>query len=65
MRFTPSETAFNASTSKPESVSSSIANAGSKIESYPISHFFFSPPEKPKFRDLLVNSVSIPISLTF
>ena len=65
MELTPSETSLNASTSKPESVSSKIAKLGSKTDNCKISFFFFSPPENPKFKDLLVKSISIPISLTF
>ena len=58
--LTPSETSLKASTSNPESVSSSIARLGSKTDNWRISFFFFSPPEKPKFKDLLVRSTSIP-----
>ena len=63
--FTPSETSLKASTSSPESVSSSMAKLGSKTDNCNISFYFFSPPEKPKFNDLFVRSISIPKSLTF
>ncbi|CAB5053266.1 unannotated protein [freshwater metagenome] len=46
-RTTPSETIRNASTSRPESVSSRIANFGLRSSSCMISWRFFSPPENP------------------
>ncbi len=46
----PLETTFKASISKPESISSKIANAGSIIIICKISLRFFSPPEKPSFK---------------
>ena len=38
--------------SKPESVSSKIANFGSKVSFEEFHFFFFSPPEKPTFNCL-------------
>ena len=46
----PFDTVFIASTSSPESVSSSIASFGFSTSICNISFFFFSPPEKPTFR---------------
>ena len=46
-RTTPSETTRSASTSRPESVSSRIANFGFRSSSCIISWRFFSPPENP------------------
>ena len=45
--FTPAETAFRASISSPESVSSRTASFGSSMAIWRISFRFFSPPEKP------------------
>ncbi|SVB12199.1 uncharacterized protein METZ01_LOCUS165053, partial [marine metagenome] len=51
--FTPSAMVFNASISRPESVSSSIDNSGSRVSICKISFLFFSPPENPSFTALL------------
>ena len=47
--LTPFDTTFNASISKPESVSSIITKFGSSRDICKISFLFFSPPEKPTF----------------
>ena len=57
--FTPLATILRASISKPESVSSKIATFGSNIAIWKISFLFFSPPEKPSFKDLDKNLRSI------
>ena len=44
------ETTLRASISKPESISSRRANFGSNINNCRISLRFFSPPEKPSFK---------------
>ena len=48
-----------ASTSKPESISSSIAIFGFKSNNCKISFLFFSPPENPSFNDLVARSNGI------
>src|SRR6478736_1046812 len=50
-RFTPSETMRSASTARPESVSSRIANWGFRSSICRISWRFFSPPEKPSLTE--------------
>src|SRR6218665_2753918 len=58
-RFTPSDTIFSASTSSPESVSSSTANLGPSSSSCRISLRFFSPPENPSLMLRSANAASI------
>ena len=58
-RFTPSDTMRKASTSKPESVSSKIANFGLSSSSWRTSARFFSPPENPSFTERVANLGSI------
>ena len=58
-RFTPSETIFSASMSRPESVSSSTATCGLSSSSCRISWRFFSPPEKPSLTERFANAGSI------
>lgn len=58
-RFTPSETTLRASTSRPESVSSSTAIFGLSISSWRISCRFFSPPEKPSLSERCANAGSM------
>jgi hypothetical protein len=55
-RFTPSDTTRRASTSRPESVSSSTANFGFSSSSWSTSWRFFSPPEKPSLTERSANS---------
>ena len=50
----PFDTVLIASTSSPESVSSSIANLGFRVSICKISSFFFSPPENPTFKSLVL-----------
>ena len=57
--LTPSETIFSASMSSPLSVSSSMANLGSSISIWRMSHLFFSPPLNPSFTLRVVNPLSI------
>jgi len=54
--FTPRATICSASMSSPESVSSSMASAGSSTAICRISLRFFSPPEKPSFTERYRNS---------
>src|SRR6478752_779976 len=58
-RLTPSETTRSASTSRPESVSSSTAIFGLSSSSWRISWRFFSPPEKPSLTLRSANAGSI------
>src|SRR5665647_3195327 len=58
-RLTPSETTRSASTSRPESVSSRIANLGARSSICRISWRFFSPPEKPSLTFRSANTGSI------
>src|SRR6478609_3900376 len=58
-RLTPSETMRSASTSRPESVSSSTANFGVRSSIWRISWRFFSPPEKPSFTERSANDSSM------
>ncbi|ANF30833.1 hypothetical protein A0130_03275 [Leifsonia xyli] len=58
-RLTPSDTIFSASTSRPESVSSSTANFGVRSSSWRISLRFFSPPEKPSLTLRSANELSM------
>src|SRR6201991_2019921 len=62
-RLTPSETARSASTSRPESVSSSTANFGLSNASCSTSWRFFSPPEKPSLTERSAKSGSMSRSL--
>ncbi|SKZ82150.1 Uncharacterised protein [Mycobacteroides abscessus subsp. abscessus] len=57
--FTPSLTTRRASTSRPESVSSRIANFGLSRSSCRISWRFFSPPEKPSLTERSANDGSM------
>ena len=57
--FTPFETIFSASMSRPLSVSSRMAYFGSSMSICRISFRFFSPPEKPSFTERAVNFRSI------
>ena len=59
----PSETTLSASTSRPESVSSSTAIFGSSSSSWRISWRFFSPPENPSLSERLANTGSMDRSL--
>src|SRR3954469_5701775 len=59
MRLTPSDTTRSASTSRPESVSSRIANLGLRSSICRISWRFFSPPEKPSFTERSANAGSM------
>ncbi len=59
----PSDTTFSASTSRPESVSSSTAIFGSSSSSWRISWRFFSPPEKPSLSERSANFGSMARSL--
>ncbi len=61
----PSPTTRSASMSRPESVSSSTAKAGSSTPIWTISARFFSPPEKPTFTARLSMSMSILSSAAF
>ena len=56
--FTPSATMRIASTSSPESVSSSMDNFGSSIAIWKISLRFFSPPLNPSFTERPANLLS-------
>ena len=58
-RLTPSLTTRNASTSRPESVSSRIAIFGLSSSSCKISCRFFSPPENPSLTLRSANALSI------
>src|SRR6266446_2356547 len=59
-RFTPSATTFNASISRPESVSSSTHRRGSSSAICRISLRFFSPPENPTLTPRRSISCSMP-----
>ena len=54
-----------ASTSRPESVSSSMQKVGSSIAIWKISLRFFSPPEKPSFTERDISFWSISTSWRF
>ena len=56
----PLEITFKESISNPESISSRTQNFGFKSNNCRISFFFFSPPEKPQFKSLERNDLSIP-----
>src|SRR5207237_680760 len=63
--LTPFATILSASMSRPESVSSRIANFGSSTAICRISFRFFSPPEKPSFTDRFISFSSISSSFSF
>ncbi len=67
MALTPCDTIRSASMSRPESVSSSTASAGSSTAMWKISLRFFSPPEKPSFteRSSIFSSTSRTFDFSF
>ena len=63
--LTPAATIRSASMSRPESVSSKMASAGSRIAIWRISLRFFSPPENPSLTERLMKLGSISTSCIF